>query len=214
MEFCMTSSLVLNCCEQKYCQTLGNKPNQSHSVLRGWLFSKGKIEIFVSFSVPCFSKKFANLFAGTICGSYVTKINAVLWHSAQQTFALLGLFTWLICICMYCVPIATLNQNKRTLFGQCPNNKHPLPSPLLIFTRVVRKFWSRWLSCLSKRPALKELVSTKGTSLYGGLGTCSPRKFLQLFTLKCCFLHFPVYFLSKITENLKWIIRWITDCRH
>ena len=29
--------------EQKYCQTLGNKPNHSHCVLRGQLFSKGKI---------------------------------------------------------------------------------------------------------------------------------------------------------------------------
>ena len=49
-----------------------------------------------------------------IWGSYVTKINAVLRHSARQTFASLGLFTWLVYVRTYCVPIATLNQNKRT----------------------------------------------------------------------------------------------------
>ena len=49
-----------------------------------------------------------------ICGSYVTKINAVLWHSARQIFASLGLFAWLVYVRTYCVPIATLNQNKRT----------------------------------------------------------------------------------------------------
>ena len=43
MEFCVTSSLALDNWEQKYCQTLGNKPNHSHRVLRGRLFSKGKI---------------------------------------------------------------------------------------------------------------------------------------------------------------------------
>ena len=42
------------------------------------------------------------------------KINAVSWHTARQTFALLGLFTWLVYARTYCVPIATLSQNKRT----------------------------------------------------------------------------------------------------
>ena len=48
------------------------------------------------------------------CGSYVTKINVVLWRSVRQTFASLGLFTWSVYVCRYCMPIATLNQNKRT----------------------------------------------------------------------------------------------------
>ena len=43
MEFWITSSLPLNNWEQKHCQTHGNKPNHSHCVLRGWLFSEGKI---------------------------------------------------------------------------------------------------------------------------------------------------------------------------
>ena len=70
-------------------------------------------------------------------------------------------------------------------------------------TRVGRKFWSRWLGCQSKRPALEALLSTKGARLLGVLGACSAAKFLYLDTLKCCFLHSPSYFFSKITENPK-----------
>ena len=47
MEFCVTSPLVLENWEQKYCQTLGNKPNHSHRVPRGRLF-KGKCKLFNS----------------------------------------------------------------------------------------------------------------------------------------------------------------------
>ena len=43
MIFCVTSSLALDIWELKYCQTLSNKPNSSHRVLQGRLFSKGKI---------------------------------------------------------------------------------------------------------------------------------------------------------------------------
>ena len=69
--------------------------------------------------------------------------------------------------------------------------------------RVVRMFWSRWLSCQSKRPVPEPL---------GGSGAYSPRKCLYLDALKCCFLYSPGNFLSKITKNLKWIIRLITEC--
>ena len=44
-----------------------------------------------------------------ICGSYVKTINAVLC-------VVLGLFTWIVYVRTYCIPIATLNQNKQTLF--------------------------------------------------------------------------------------------------
>ena len=44
MEFCVTSSLARDNWEQKCWQTLGNKPNHSHCVLRGRLFFKGKIK--------------------------------------------------------------------------------------------------------------------------------------------------------------------------
>ena len=107
MEFCMTSFLALDNWEQKYCQTLGNKPNLSHHVLRGRLFSKGKIKLFNSLFHSVYLVFFQKVFfllpiclPCVICGSYVTKINAVLWHSALQTFASLGLFTFARIACL------------------------------------------------------------------------------------------------------------------
>ena len=70
-------------------------------------------------------------------------------------------------------------------------------------TRVGRKFLSRGLGCQSKRPALVALLSTKGASLLGVLGAPSAANFLYLDTLKCCFMHSPGYYFSKITENPK-----------
>ena len=69
--------------------------------------------------------------------------------------------------------------------------------------RVVRKFWSRRLICQSKQPALgrRHCQAPKAQASWGGLGTCSPGKFLHLDALKCCFLHSPGYFLSIITKN-------------
>ena len=84
-------------------------------------FQKGKVKkLFKVCFTPCtlFFQKICFLLPiclpCIICGSYVTKINAVLWHSARQIFASLGLFAWLVYVRTYCVPIATLNQNKRT----------------------------------------------------------------------------------------------------
>ena len=125
MEFCMTSSLALHNWEQKYCQTLGNKPNHSHHELQGWYFSKEKI---FKYLIVCFTqctlffqKSFffycrfvCRALSVGRCGSYVTKINVVLWPSVRQTFVSFGLFTWSVYIRRYCIPIATLNQNKRT----------------------------------------------------------------------------------------------------
>ena len=72
-------------------------------------FPKGKFKLFDCFFhyAPCFFRKVCFLLPiclpFVICGSY-----------ARQTFASLGLFTcnWLAYIRTYCVPIATLNQNK------------------------------------------------------------------------------------------------------
>ena len=66
-----------------------------------WFFQK--VCFLLKTCLPC-----------VICGTYVKKIHAVLWHSARQSFASLGLFTWLVYVRTYCVPIATLNQNTRT----------------------------------------------------------------------------------------------------
>ena len=45
MEFCVISSFALDNWEPKDCQTLGNKQNHSHLVLRGRIFSKEKVQI-------------------------------------------------------------------------------------------------------------------------------------------------------------------------
>ena len=120
-EFCVTYSLALDNWEQKSCQTLGNKPNHSHRVQRGRFIFQGKI---FHYQIVCFTQCtlfFQNVhFLLPIClpcvisGSYVTKITVVLWHNARQTFASLGLFTLPVYVRSYCVPTATLNQNKRT----------------------------------------------------------------------------------------------------
>ena len=103
MEFGVTSSLALDNWEQKYCQTLGNEPNQSHRVLRGRLFSKGKLKLFnslfhsvylVLFQKVCFLLPICS--SCVICGSYATKRNVLLWQSARQTLASLGLLIWLV----------------------------------------------------------------------------------------------------------------------
>ena len=71
-----------------------------------------------------------------ICGKYVTRINAVSWHITRQTLVSLCLFTWLVYVRTYCVPTATLNQNKRSrlpYLGDAKliidSSKRRLPSP-------------------------------------------------------------------------------------
>ena len=107
MEFGVTSALALDNWEQKYCQTLGNEPNQSHHVLRGRLFSKGKLKLFnslfhsvylVLFQKVCFLLPICS--SCVICGSYATKRNVLLWQSVRQTLASLGLLIWLVYHCL------------------------------------------------------------------------------------------------------------------
>ena len=80
--------------------------------------------------------------------------------------------------------------------------KHGVPvhgQPPVDHPRVVRKFWSRRLICQSKQPALgrRHCQAPKAQASWGGLGACSPGKFLRLDALKCCFLHSPGYFLHN-----------------
>ena len=51
----------------------------------------------------------ADLLPRVICGSYVTEINSVLWHSARQTFASLGLFTFTRTACLLQLWINTID---------------------------------------------------------------------------------------------------------
>ena len=69
---------------------------------RCYYFSKGKFKLFNSLFHSVYQSLFsiADLFAVVICGSYLTKINAVLWPSARQTFASLDLFTFARIACL------------------------------------------------------------------------------------------------------------------
>ena len=72
------------------------------------------------FQKVCFLLKIC--LSSVICGTYVSKINAVLWRSARQSFASFGLFTWLVYVRTYCVPIATLNKTLSELdYAQIKN---------------------------------------------------------------------------------------------
>ena len=66
----------------------------------------------------------ADLLPRVICGSYVTEINSVLWHSTRQTFASLGLFTFARTACLSI--LATLT----TVFvdTRLSKTKHPRKS--------------------------------------------------------------------------------------
>ena len=86
-------------------------------------FPKGKFKLYNSllhsvylvFSIRLFS--IANFFcrALSVGRIYVTRINAVSWHIGRHSRRLLiGLFNWLVYVHTYCLPIATLNQNKRS----------------------------------------------------------------------------------------------------
>ena len=101
MEFCVTSSLALDSWGQERCQILGNKPNHSHQVCCDSLFHS----VYLVFPKSLFSIEIC--LPCVICGTYVSKINAVLWRSARQSFASLGLFPWLVYVRTYCVPIAS-----------------------------------------------------------------------------------------------------------
>ena len=90
-----------------------------YAVLRGQLFSNGKISIFNRFFHSVYLVFFNTFifYCWFVCralavGRIVIRINAVLWHIRQRTFRSLGLFTWFVYLRTYCVPIATLNQNK------------------------------------------------------------------------------------------------------
>ena len=110
MEFCVTSSLAPDNCDQKYCQTLDNKPNHSHCVLRRRLFNSSFHLVYLVFPKRLFS--IANLFAvrflWIVCNE--DKCCVVTQRAADIRVA------WLVYVRMYCVPIATLNHNKPTRF--------------------------------------------------------------------------------------------------
>ena len=107
MDFCMTSSLALDNWEQKYCQTLSNtaKPFTPFPA-RTIIFQRKNLNyLIVCFTQSTlFFQKVCFLFQICLlcvfCGTYVTKINAVLWQTTRETFASLGLFTFARIACL------------------------------------------------------------------------------------------------------------------
>ena len=98
MDFCMTSSLALDNWEQKYCQTLGNTAKPfTPCPARTIIFQRKNVNYLIVCFAQCtlFFQKVCFLLPiclpCVICGSYITKMNAVLWHDARQAFASLGL---------------------------------------------------------------------------------------------------------------------------
>ena len=119
MEFCVTSSLTLDNWEQKYCQTLGNKPNHvcTNTVCcEDDYFPKGKFKLFTTLfhsvyllfpkSLFSIAALFTVRYLLVVCNE--DKCCVVTQRAADIRLA------WLVYVRTYCVPIATLNQNKRT----------------------------------------------------------------------------------------------------
>ena len=120
-EFSVTSSMALNNCGKRYCQTLGKKPNpckrQWLVAMVGWknihavccednFFPKENFKLFNSlFYSVCtlFFQYVGFLLPVCLCaifGTYVRKINAVSCHIARYTYSSLGLFTFARIACL------------------------------------------------------------------------------------------------------------------
>ena len=54
------------------------------------------------------------------CGTYVTKINAVLWQTTRETFASLGLFTFARIACLLQLWIKTSERDYFFILGDAP----------------------------------------------------------------------------------------------
>ena len=109
MKFCVTSSLALDNWEQNIIKLLAISQTIHTVCCEDDYFPKGKFKSFNTFFHSVYlvlSKCFVSLFLlpiglpCVICWSYVTKINAVLWHSARQKFTSLGLFTFARIACL------------------------------------------------------------------------------------------------------------------
>ena len=69
---------------------------------------------------------------------------------AWQTFASLLLFTCLVYISTYCMPIATLRQNKPSRFGPRPNNKRCNISSVITPKKISYGSPRKWMSNFTK----------------------------------------------------------------
>ena len=111
MEFCVTSSLALDNWEQKYCQTLGNKPNIHTVCLEEDYFLKGKFKLFNSLFHSVYLVFPKSLFS--IAVRYLYVCNEDKWCVVTPRAAVIRV-AWLVYVRTYWVSIVTLNQNKWT----------------------------------------------------------------------------------------------------
>ena len=111
VKFCVTSSLAPNNLEQQYCQTLGNKPNEDD------YFPNGKFKLFNNLFTQrtfFFSKKFLFYCPFVFPVRYLCVVcNEDKCCVVTQCTAYFHV-EWMVYVCTYCVPIATLNKIKRT----------------------------------------------------------------------------------------------------
>ena len=106
----ISQTIHIVCCEDDFFQ----RENLNYLMVcftRCTLFFQ-KVCFLLQICSPC-------VFCGT-CGTYVTKINAVLWHSARQTFPSLGLFTLARIACLFQLWIKTSDLGD----AQITSNSH------------------------------------------------------------------------------------------
>ena len=161
-EFCvLTSSLALDNWEQKYCQILGNKPNYSLRVPPERLFSTRENVNY--FKTVCFTQ--CTLFFQkvcfllpiclpcAICGSYETKISAVLVRQRPAVIRVAWL-GYLVCLRShvlraYC-NFESKQANSITLFGRHPNNKQLTFVTTVCFNGCqTSNVWRQNMACLA-----------------------------------------------------------------
>ena len=126
MDFCMTSSLALDNWEQKYCQTTGNTAKPfTPCPARTIIFQRKNLNYLIVCFARCtlFFQKVCFVLPiclpCVICGSYITKMNAVLWHNARHSRRLACLHSHVLRA--YC-NFESKQANSITLFGRRPNN--------------------------------------------------------------------------------------------
>ena len=129
VEFCVISSLALDNWEQKYCLTLGNRPNHSHRVLRGRL---GKFKLFKSLFHSVYLVFLKRLFS--IADLFAVRYLWVVRNEGKccvvtQRGADIRVAWLLYLACLrshvlraYC-NFESKQANSTTLFGRRPNNK-------------------------------------------------------------------------------------------
>ena len=103
--FCRFINFLPYCFTSTSCRSPESFARSCDSRISSWKVCFTQCTVF--FPKSLFS--IADLLPRVICGSYVTEINSVLWHSARQTFASLGLFSFTRTACLLQLWINTID---------------------------------------------------------------------------------------------------------